>query len=192
MSHNLPLFRRLIGDAFDNLPAAVRQVHSPSRPLHTAGRAEVVGADTLAGRLLCLLAGLPRPGRDVPVEVSFTPLANGEHWRRRFASRRYASIMAAGDGVDAGTLIEHFTPLFDLVFRLEAQADALHWQVQRWRFLGLPLPGWTTPHIVAVEVDRDGRFCFDIRVAFPLVGPVVEYRGWLVSVGDHQGPPIRP
>ena len=184
MSDAFPLFRRLIGEAFDHLPAAVRQVHSPNGTLRTAGRAEVVGAGTPAARLLCLLAGLPRPGRDVPVEVTFTPVGRAEHWRRRFSSRRYASIMTAGDGADAGRLIEHFTPLFALVFRLEARADGLHWQVERWRFVGLPLPAWTTPRIHAVEADQDGRFVFDVRVAFPLIGPVVDYRGWLISVGD--------
>lgn len=187
MSTPLPLFHRLVGEAFGRLPAAVRCLHSPHGPLHTAGRAEVTGAATLGARLLRLVAGLPSPGSEVAVEVVFLPVARGERWRRRFAGRRYASLMAAGRGAEAGRLIEHFGPLFDLVFRLEARADGLHWQVERWKFLGLKLPGWTTPTILARETEDAGRFVFDIHVAFPIVGPVVDYRGWLAVV-DVQKP----
>lgn len=109
-----PLFRHLVGDAFDRLPAAVRRFHSPRGTLHTAGRAEVTGGNTFGARLLRIVAGLPRPGRDVEVEVSFTPVDRGEVWRRLFA----------------------------------------------------------------------GRFVFDIQVAFPLIGHVVDYSGWL-EVTDH-------
>jgi hypothetical protein len=174
-----PLFRRLIGETFDQLPAAVRCVHSPNGALHTTGRAEVTGATSLGARLLRIVAGLPRPGRDVAVTVTFTPVDHGERWGRLFAGRRYASVMAAGQGADAGRLIEHFGPLFDLVFQLDVHPDGLHWRVERWKFLGRPLPVWTTPHIRAVETEEAGRFVFDIRVAFPLIGHVVDYRGWL-------------
>ena len=175
----MTLFPTLIGEAFAHLPAAVRRLHSPVGPLRTTGRADITAPDHIAARLLCLLAGLPRPGRDVVVEVTFLPQPGGELWRRRFASRRYASRMTAGQGADSGRLIEHFGPLFDLVFRLESGADGLRWSMERWKLLGVPLPTWTTPRIDAIEAADGDRFTFDIRVAFPLIGPVVAYRGWL-------------
>ena len=49
----------------------------------------------------------------------------------------------------------------------------------RWRFLGLPLPRWTTPAIECLETGEGNRFVFDIRFGFPLVGHVIHYRGWL-------------
>lgn len=44
---------------------------------------------------------------------------------------------------------------------------------------------------VSVSFHPDGdRFTFDIDVAFPLIGHVIHYKGWLVAMaaaGDHMG-----
>ncbi|HEY1795844.1 MAG TPA: DUF4166 domain-containing protein [Stellaceae bacterium] len=48
------------------------------------------------------------------------------------------------------------------------------------RLLFLPLPRWTMPRAVCFESGDGDRFVFDIDVGFPLVGPVVHYRGWLL------------
>ncbi|HLN23957.1 MAG TPA: DUF4166 domain-containing protein [Patescibacteria group bacterium] len=42
-------------------------------------------------------------------------------------------------------------------------------------------PADATPAIECTETGDGERFVFDIDVAFPLVGPVVHYRGWLVA-----------
>jgi hypothetical protein len=41
------------------------------------------------------------------------------------------------------------------------------------------LPAWTTPRIACLESVDGERFLFDIDVAFPLIGHVIHYRGWL-------------
>ncbi|HSV29903.1 MAG TPA: DUF4166 domain-containing protein [Candidatus Omnitrophota bacterium] len=104
-------FQRLLGAAFDHLPAPVRRFHGLSSAMATAGVAEITAASNPAAWLLCKVAGLPKPGSDIPVTVSFHPDGAGrEFWDRHFASRRYASTMEAGQGADEGLLIEHFGP----------------------------------------------------------------------------------
>jgi hypothetical protein len=49
------------------------------------------------------------------------------------------------------------------------------------RCCGLPLPRALWPAIEASESQDDGRFCFDVRIALPLVGRLVHYRGWLTD-----------
>lgn len=172
-------FQRILGAAFDDLPAPVRALHGLTIDAHTAGLAEIRASATPGAWLLCKVAGLPKPGRDVPVSVSFHPDGRGcELWKRRFDERRYASTMEAGGGHDDGLLIEHFGP-FDLLFRLEGRQGRLAWSLVGWRLLGVPLPAWSRPTIECSESGDGNRFVFDIDVAFPLVGPVVHYRGWL-------------
>ncbi|MBI5260543.1 MAG: DUF4166 domain-containing protein [Bradyrhizobium sp.] len=164
----------------NSLPVPVRALHALDSCIHTSGRAEITVSANPVARLLCRVAGLPKPGRDVPVSVSFHPDGRGtEFWDRRFASRRYASVMEAGRRDDEGLLIEHFGP-FELLFRLEPGDKGLNWSLAGWRLLGLPLPGWSRPTIECSETGDAERFVFDIHVAFPLVGHVVHYRGWLV------------
>lgn len=172
-------FQRLLGADFERLPAPVRDLHGLSETTMTAGRADITAAANPGAWFLCWFAGLPRPGHDVPVTVEFQPDGKGrEQWVRHFASRRYASTMVAAAGRDDGLLIEYFG-LFRLFTKLTVREDGLAWSLVRWRFLGLPLPRWSTPTIECLESGDGSRFVFDIRFGVPLVGHVIHYRGWL-------------
>lgn len=172
-------FQRILGAAFDGLPAPVRDLHGLCGAVATAGLAEITAARNPVAWLLCKVAGLPKPGGNVPVTVSFHPDDRGrEFWDRHFAGRRYASTMEAGTGADDGLLIEHFGP-FHLLFRLEPRNEGLVWSLVGWRLLGFPLPDISRPTIECTETAEDDRFVFDIDVAFPLIGHVVHYRGHL-------------
>ncbi len=173
-------FQQLLAAGFAQLPEPVRQLHGLAADTRTAGRAEIVTAPGLLPWLMCRLAGLPRAGRDVPVTVSFQiDGRGGEYWRRRFAGRRYASSFRAGGNRSEALLVERFFPfIFD--HRLTPSEKGLAWRVVGWRFLGVKLPGWSVPTINCFESGEDERFVFDIDVVFPLIGPVIHYRGWLL------------
>ncbi len=172
-------FQRILGADFDTLSGPVRDLHALGASAHMSGQAEITAAANPGAWLLCWISGLPKSGCKVPVSVSFHPRSQGsEFWDRRFDRRRYASLMEAGEQGDDGLLIEHFGP-FDLLFRLAPAIGALTWSLTGWRFLGVPLPAWSRPTIECRESSDAGRLLFDIDVAFPLVGQVVHYRGWL-------------
>ena len=173
-------FERLLGAELERLPPPVRRVHSLRTPLATAGSADITAANGLLARLICRFAGLPRPGRDVDVCVTFAPMeSGGEHWDRKFADRGYASTMNAGAGRDRGLLIEHFG-VFDLRFRLAALPEGLAWSLVGWRCLRIPLPRWSVPRIKCLESGDGERYTFDIDVTFPAIGWLMRYRGWLL------------
>jgi hypothetical protein len=173
-------FEQLLGDDFERLPAPVRRLHSLREPLRTAGRADITAARGPVAWLLCWMAGLPRPGHDVEVSVLFEPRPTGdEHWDRKFGDRRYVSTIAIGTGRDDGYLIEHFGP-FDLRFQLTVLTEGLAWSVVGWRLLRVPLPRWSVPRIKCLEAGDGARFTFDIDVAFPVIGWLMHYRGWLL------------
>jgi hypothetical protein len=147
-------FKAILGTDFAQLPGPVRLLHSLSENAVAAGLAEIDVAPRPMARLLCRLAGLPRSGRDVAVSVSFRiGEGGGEYWERRFARRRYAGRMRAGQGIDAGLLIERFGP-FALLHRLTARPDGLAWHVVGWRLFGMPLPRWTCPGSIALKAPR--------------------------------------
>jgi len=173
-------FQSLLGTAFEQLPAPVRHLHSLSHPVITSGLAEVRTSRGFGPWLICKLAGLPKPGRDVPVTVSFRPDGHGgERWQREFAARRYASTMRVGANTEERLLAEHFG-IFDLHFRLTPSDRGLAWRLVGWRLWGLPLPAWSLPRVECFESSEGDRFVFDIDAAFPIVGHVIHYRGWLL------------
>lgn len=172
-------FEFLLGSDFTFLPAAVQRMHRQSHSLYASGRAEVSAGSGGVPRVLCWLSGLPPPGSDVPVTVAFHSDGHcRELWQRRFGDRSYVSTIRSSDAHAPGMLIEHFG-LFDLYFRLTARNEGLAWSLVRWRLGGLSLPKWTTPHIECLESADGERYTFDIDVAFPLIGHIIRYKGWL-------------
>ena len=63
---------------------------------------------------------------------------------------------------------------------MTASPDGVAWLLVKWSFLGIPLPRWTLPTVNCFESGDGERFVFDIDVVFPLIGPVIHYRGWLL------------
>ena len=85
------------------------------------------------------------------------------------------STLRAGNN---GSLLERLGPA-TLRFALRRDGDAIDWQLQGVRLLGLPLPRMLCGAVLSRSGMRDGRYAFDIDARLPLVGRLVAYRGWL-------------
>jgi hypothetical protein len=174
-------FQQLLGDDFAILPAPVRRLHSLRGSVTTEGRSDIAAAEGRLPWLICLLAGLPSPGIDVPVTVEFRVEGNGrEMWRRRFARRRYQSRFSAGAGRRAGLLRESLLP-FVFFHRLTPSAAGLRWELVAWRLFWLPLPRSLMPPTECFEGAEGAHYTFDVDVKFPLIGQLIHYRGWLAQ-----------
>jgi len=56
---------------------------------------------------------------------------------------------------------------------------SLGWSLVGCRLFGVRLPQRVCPRIECIESADGERFLFDIDVAFPLIGHVIHYSGWL-------------
>jgi hypothetical protein len=75
-----PLYQRILGDAWDGLPAELRAMHHSAGAQVAAGQADVLRGRHPLARLVAFAMGFPAAGHQVPVQVAFTPGAGGEHW----------------------------------------------------------------------------------------------------------------
>ncbi len=173
------LYRRVLGDAWPALPEALRLMHDPGRDLTAVGAADVERGTGLLSQAIAELFGLPRGGRNIPVEVSFQARDQGETWRRSFADRSFQSVQSAGRGRDEALLCERFGPL-TVGLALLPDEGKLRLVVRQWNVLGLPLPASWAPRADDWESAEDGRFNFHVRLSHPLTGLIVSYRGWLI------------
>jgi hypothetical protein len=176
-----PLFRRVLGAAYERLPAAVRAMHDITGDCAAEGRAEITRGTSPLARLVAALIGFPRAGDDVPVRVSFDVRDGREIWRRDFGGRRFASTQLQGTGPFEGSLCERFGPL-TVGLALAVEKEGLALAVQRVSLFGIPLPGRWMPYSKAFESAQGGRFNFDVEIGHPWTGTIVRYRGWLVPV----------
>lgn len=171
-----PLYRRILGDAYDRLAAVVRAVHDA--PATVQGMATVErGSNPLAG-LIADLFGFPKAGR-VPVRVDFERTSDGrEIWRRTFGTRAFQSVQHEGKGRSEGLILETFGPV-TVGLAVLVRDGRLELVVRRWSVFGVPLPKRWGPLGPAYEADDDGTFAFTVTIAHPWLGVLVSYRGHL-------------
>jgi Domain of unknown function (DUF4166) len=174
-----PLYRRLLGDAWNSLPPPLQAMHDVGAELTAVGVAEVERGHGWLARLVALSVGFPRAGKGVPVTVSFKAVDGREHWHRTFADRSFASIQEPGSGRFERLMCERFGPL-KIGMALVCEADRMRLVVRRWSVFGIPLPLSLAPHGDAYERAEQGRFHFHVEIGHPHTGLIVRYRGWLV------------
>jgi len=175
----MPLYRRLLGDAYAQLPAPIQAMHDLADTLVVEGVATIDRGKSIFARAIAAMVGFPPAGKDVPVQVLFTSRDGREIWRRTFADRSFTSTQEEGRGRFDRLMCERFGP-FAFGLALVREADRLRLVIRRWSVLGIALPRALAPFGDAYESAEDGRFHFHVEIRLPVVGLIVRYRGWLV------------
>lgn len=176
-----PLYRRILGSAFGDLPPRLRELHGGDASRRWAGVASVRrGRGPLSG-LIAALVGFPRAGAQVPVSVSFLRADGVERWTRTFARRSFSSVQACGTGRNRYLLVERFG-IASFAIALVVENGRLLFVPRNWSLARIPMPRLLLPRGESFELEQDGRFGFDIEISMPLIGAIVAYRGTLEPV----------
>ncbi|MBV8839320.1 MAG: DUF4166 domain-containing protein [Alphaproteobacteria bacterium] len=181
LAPTLPLYRRLLGDAYATLPAPLRAMHDLRDALSAEGTATVMRGTSLLARLAAAIVGFPRAGENVAVRVDFVRENGRERWTRTFAGRAFHSTQEAGQGRSAWLVCERFGPVC-VAMALVTDKGILRLVVRRWSLFGIPMPRFLAPGGEAYEYAADGRFHFHVEIGHPFTGLIVAYRGFLVPV----------
>ncbi len=175
---DMPLYRRLLGTAWSDLPAPIQALHDLAETMVAEGQAEVRRGRSVLSRLAGMAFGFPPAGDNVRVRVVFTAENGSETWKRSFGGRTFQSIQAQGRGRSAYLLNERFGPV-TVGLALVVKDECLHLVVRRWTLFGLAMPLGLAPTSRSFESVEHGRFCFNVEIGHPLTGRIVAYRGWL-------------
>jgi hypothetical protein len=175
----LPLYRRILGAAWERLPPSLQAMHAAVAGQSASGEASVGRGRNPLARLVADIMGFPEEGERIPVRVRFEAIANGEIWHRDFAGRKFHSVQTEGSGRSQYLIDERFGPL-SVALACVVEEGRLRLIVRRWSLFGVPMPRFLSPSGDAFEYEQDGRFHFDVELKAPLLGQLVRYRGWLV------------
>jgi hypothetical protein len=175
---DLPIYRQVLGDAFDRLPPQIRALHDDTRSRQWQGRAQVRRGTGLIASALARVFGFPHGTADIPVTVRFDTDKGRETWRRQFGEARFSSVQKPGQGRHHRLMMERFGPI-TVALALVVKDDRLFLVPRSWSCLGLPLPGFLRPKGNSFEAEVDGKFRFDVEIAAPLIGLIVAYQGEL-------------
>lgn len=175
-----PLYRRILGDAWESLPDAIRRMHDIGQTAEARGMAVIERGHNPFARFIADMIGFPEAGQDIPVTVQFTASDKREKWTRIFNGHEFFSLQYEGKGRDQRLLMERFGPMV-FAMALVWDGNALRLVLRRWKFLGIPMPMFLCPRSNSYETVGDGKFNFNVEISHPLVGRIVHYKGWLES-----------
>ncbi|MGH1330661.1 MAG: DUF4166 domain-containing protein [Paracoccaceae bacterium] len=176
-----PLYRRVLGAAYADLPEAVQRIHDDTGARNWQGMAQVKRGQGWLSKRIGGAFGFPSATDHIPVKVMFEPIEGGEKWTRQFGEAVFSSTQIIGAGRNAHLLVERFGPV-RVALAVVLRDEKLFLIPRRWSFLGLPLPRVLLPSGNSFEAELDGKFQFDVEIAAPLVGLIVGYRGVLEPV----------
>jgi hypothetical protein len=172
------LYAELLGPAWLELAEPVRAAHASGPTVHASGRLRIAHGRSRAARWLVRLLRLPRASDAADTRLVVTRSAGAEQWRRTFDDRRLDTWQyRAADGA----LAERFG-ILELRFHLAASQGSLVLRqtsaALQWGAVRLRIPAACAPRVDARE-DPAGarRIQVHVRVALPLVGPVLAYDG---------------
>src|SRR5262245_28353594 len=115
------LYRRLLGAAFDSLPAALRDFHDVERERDFQAIFRITRGKGSLRNLLCRLGGLPPAGEAVPLRLRVTPDGDREIWERHFGGHLFRSVQWAAGGL----MVESLGNGWRLGFQLHVEGPAL-------------------------------------------------------------------
>lgn len=168
-----PLYQRILGPVWAELPAAIREMHDGVSL--AAGEADVERGRHPLAWIGAVLMGFPAAGKAKPLRVQFDYDERGETWTREFAEARFSSRQYAGRD---HLLCEQFG-VMAFAMALVLRDGELQLHTRNWRAFGVPLPLWLAPRSRAYESAEDGVFRFFVEISHPLCGLIVRYNGWL-------------
>jgi saccharopine dehydrogenase-like NADP-dependent oxidoreductase len=174
-----PLFRRLLGNAFDALPPVIRQAHEVHGVLVLEGKADAASPDHLLGKWIAWLFRLPRSGSDMPVRVEMRSEDDGsETWTRIYPGVTMRSNLRNADS--ATHQVDEVLGPLTIRLQWNASERGLQLRTISARLFGCPLPDFLRPRSHASEtVGAKGQFYFNVPIALPLIGTIVHYEGSL-------------
>lgn len=173
-----PLYRRILGPAFDGLPPEIKALHDSLTKRQWSGTAQVKRGRGLLSRAIGAIFGFPKSAASVPVTVIFAPAIDGERWTRKFGEQTFHSYQRCGLRRNKHLLVERFG-IIDVALALVMNSDRLEFVPRHWSIFRIPMPQFLLPKGVSFETQSEGYFCFDVDITLPIVGHVVSYRGTL-------------
>ena len=176
-----PLFRQILGMAFEKLPSELRAFHEVSQETCWTGSAQVRRGEGIFARVLAWGFGLPEKCDQTTVNIRVSPQHSGEQWTRTIGDKSFSSILSKGSGSDENLLVKRFGGV-KVAIALVLEEGKLFFVPRRMSLFSLPLPAFLLPAGKNYEAVSNQKFKFDIEFSAPFIGLIAAYKGELKRV----------
>ncbi|MEQ8699341.1 MAG: DUF4166 domain-containing protein, partial [Bauldia litoralis] len=148
MAKTTSLFKYVLGNRFQELPAALRAMLEGRETRRYRGTASVTRGSNTLSHLLGGLMGLPRKAQEISVTLEIVPGVHRETWTRHFGRKTLRTAMRAGGRAGRGRIVERVGAV-SLTLELTVEGGDLVYRTLSARLMGLPLPRFLAPSVEA-------------------------------------------
>lgn len=166
------LYRRLLGDDFDRLPASLRDFHDVERERLFEATFRVTRGTGRLRRFVGWLGRLPPEGEAVPMRLRVVPLGGSERWERDFGGHPLHSVQWKRGPL----MVEQIGP-WTLGFALHVEGPTLRLEMRKAWLFRVPWPLALAPGGEGVEVGQDDGIAVVVRALAPGLGLLAQYEG---------------
>ena len=170
----LPLYRRILGGRYDELPPILKQFHDGASGGRARGTFRVARGDGPIRNLVAAILRMPKAGESVPIRIEVVVEGDRERWLRNFPDRCMATVQWA----DGNLLMERFG-LASFSSELVVQGSRLRYEFRRAWFAGIPLPRWMSPHVDGYVDAGEVGWRVAVHIFAPWIGEIIHYEGWI-------------
>jgi hypothetical protein len=168
------MYRAVMGDAFNQLAAPIRQFHTFSGRHEFHGVVEVGAPASLPAKLLAILLGAPVKAAQGSIRFELRAEPGSETWTRYFPGKTMRSTFTKS----GNRVTERLGPSC-LTFELLEAEGTLEMRLETMHFWGISCPRWLMPHVTARETGEAQKLHFQIQASIPVIGMVTSYTGYL-------------
>lgn len=172
---NLSMYETVMGNRFSQLAPAIQRFHRLSGEHVLHGWVKTHAPASIAAKLLARLLGTPLDETSGPIRFNLHARPDREAWTRHFPTKTMKSTLSL-----CGRQVEERLGPARLIFVLVESSGTLVMALNRFRFLGIPCPGWLMPNVVAQESGDGSSLHFHVQATLPIIGVVASYSGHLV------------
>lgn len=178
----MTLYQRIMGEDFDNLPPVLRRFHSSERGASAAGVFTVKREPGVLRAALSKLSRMPPAGENVQVRLQVIAGPCRETWIRQFDGH----ILTTVQWQRANRLVEKGGPL-RFVLRLTGSKKGMRFETERCELWEIRVPRVFSLSATAEVEGYDDYWNVEVRIAAPLLGTIVTYRGRMTQSNQPSG-----
>lgn len=170
----LPLYRRVMGANFEQLPEVLKRFHDHATGSRARGTFRVVRSGGLFRKIVAEVLRMPAAGDCVPIQLEVAVDGDRERWLRHFPDQCTTTVQWA----DGHLLMEQFG-MVSFSCALVLEGSRLRYEFRRAWFAGIPLPALFSPHVESYVDAGDSGWRVAVHIFAPVLGEIVQYGGWI-------------
>lgn len=169
---NKSIYQQLLGDAFETMSPNLQAFHCSKTDIRALGEFKITRGQGFINNLFANIADLPKDNDAVEAELIVTPSARKEVWSRRLGDKKVISIQ----WLAGGFLVERFK-VVNIYLKAEVTNGDLIIYDAAATILGIALPPFFTPSVMASGKDVGDRVHVDVEIGFKPFGRIINYQG---------------